>query len=202
MEKIDFKKTLKHLYGPSAKNITTVDVPDMNFLMVHGEGAPGCAAFIAAIEALYPVAYTVKFAAKTMLERDFVVMPLEGLWWADDMSDFINDKRDNWQWTLMLMQPDYITPAMVEDAIAQVRVKKNPAALERVQFESFTEGRCAQTLHRGPFSEEGPVIQAIHKVITDDGYALSGKHHEIYLSDMRRVPPEKYRTVLRQPMSS
>ena len=201
MEKIDYKKKLKHLYGPSAKTVQFVEVPTMNYLMVHGQGEPGGEEYIDAVQALYPVAYTIKFSIKKDDGIDFGVMPLEGLWWAEDMTDYITNRRDRWLWTMMIMQPEVVTQQHVENAIAEVQTKKNPAATDKVKFEPLTEGRCAQILHLGPFSEEGPAIQCVHNAIAEAGSGLTGKHHEIYLSDMRRTAPERLRTILRQPMT-
>jgi len=202
MTKIDYKKELKHLYKPSAKKVVSVEVPTMNYLMVDGEGAPGSKQHQAAIEALYSVAYTLKFMVKRgEIGIDYGVLPLEGLWWADDMSDFVNDNKDNWQWTMMIMQPELITQELFDQALEQVNSKKDLEAVELLRFESFTEGLCAQTLHVGPFSEEGPTVQRVHDFIGDMGGSLIGKHHEIYLSDIRRAAPENWKTVIRQPMS-
>ena len=202
MQKIDFKKELKHLYKASAKTIEIVNVPRLNYLAVEGGGGPNSTDFQQAIEALYPVSYTLKFIAKKgELGTDFVVMPLEGLWWAEDMSVFTTGEKDKWQWQLMIMQPEFITRAMVDEAVDQVRAKKNPVVLEEVKFIQLEEGKCAQTLHIGPFENEGSTIVKIHELIEQKGVQLSGRHHEIYLSDMRRVPPEKYRTIIRQPMT-
>ena len=130
---------------------------------------------------------------------DYGVMPLESLWWVEDMTKFDPEKKEDWLWTAMIMQPDFITKEMVEEARDSVRIKKNPKALSLLRFETFREGPCAQIMHIGPFSEEGPNIAKIHKAIEDSGHQLSGKHHEIYLSDFRRTAPEKLRTVVRQP---
>ncbi len=203
MNKIDYKKELKHLYKPSAKKVEIVDVPPMNFLMVDGEGDPNTAkAFQDAIEALYPLAYTLKFTIKKGdVAVDYGVMPLEALWWADDMSAFATGDKDNWKWTVMIMQPEFITEELVEQATAQVKQKKNPTALPLVRFETFHEGRSAQIMHIGPFSEEGPTIEKVHAHIEDQGGERRGKHHEIYLSDIRRAAPEKWKTIVRQPMT-
>jgi hypothetical protein len=203
MDKIDLKKELKYLYGPTAKKVVAVDVPAMNFLMVDGMGDPGTAqAFSEAIEALYPLAYTLKFMVKRGgIGIDYGVMPLEGLWWADDMAAFTAGKRDDWKWTLMIMQPEWITGDLVDLAIAEVAKKKDPPALPLIRFESFKEGAAAQILYIGPFAEEGPTIQKVHGYIQDSGHQLGDKHHEIYLSDMRRTAPERLRTILRQPMA-
>jgi hypothetical protein len=187
MEKIDLKKTLKHLYQPSAKEIALVDVPEMNFLMVDGEGDPNTSkSFSDAIEALYPVSYTLKFMVKKgEMGIDYGVMPLEALWWADDLSAFTLGKKDEWKWTVMVMQPDFITREMVNEALAEVARKKNPVSLP----------------HIGHFTTEGPTIEKVHQFIADNGSHQVGKHHEIYLSDLRRTAPEKWKTIVRQPMS-
>ncbi len=201
MEKVDFKKTLKHLYKPSAKTVGQVDVPEMNFLMVDGQGDPGSSqAFQEAMEALYPMAFTLKFMSKEN-GSDYVVPPLEALWWADDMTAFCEKRRDEWKWTVMIMQPECITAEMVEAARQKVQEKSNPAALPQLRFESFDEGACAQTMHIGPFDEEGPTIERVHSFIQESGHQLRDKHHEIYLSDIRRAAPENLKTVIRQPMA-
>ncbi len=202
MEKTDLKRELKHLYQPSAKQVSIVDVPTMNFLMIDGQGDPNTSqAYADAIEALFAVSYTLKFAVKRgPLAIDYGVMPLEGLWWADDISDFVTGERSRWQWTAMIMQPDFITPTMLEEAIVDVRTKKDPAALPLLRFEPFAEGLAAQVMHIGPFSEEGPVIERLHAFIEEAGRERTGKHHEIYLSDIRRADPAKWKTVIRQPM--
>lgn len=202
MEKIDYKKKLKELYNPSAKKVTAVNVPKMNFLMVDGQGDPGKAKeFQEAIEALFSVSYNLKFKIKKSKAIDYGVMPLEGLWWSEDMEDFIKGARDKWKWTLMIMQPEFITQELVKEAISEVEKKKNLPALSKMRFESYEEGLSAQIMHIGPFSEEGPNIQRIHKYIEEQGKKLRGEHHEIYLSDFRKVAPEKMKTVLRQPMA-
>ena len=132
---------------------------------------------------------------------DYGVMPLEGLFWADDMSAFIEDRRDEWKWTMMIMQPEFVSAAMVAKATDQVARKKNPVALPLVRFETFAEGRCAQIMHIGPFSEEGPNIERVHGFIEAGGRQRRDRHHEIYLSDIRRAAPERWKTVIRQPMT-
>ena len=203
MTKIDHKKTLKHLYGPSAKRVEVVAVPPMNFLMIDGEGDPNTAkSYSDAIESLYPLSYALKFRVKkSELGIDYGVMPLEGLWWAEDMSAFTLGNKDSWKWTMMIMQPEFITRQMVVEATAEVQRKKNPVSLPLVRFEAFEEGKAAQILHIGPFSEEGPTIEKVHAFIAESGSRPRGKHHEIYLSDIRRSAPEKWKTIIRQPMS-
>lgn len=202
MKKIDYKKELKHLYKPSAKDVVIVNVPQMNFLMIDGEGDPNTSqTFQDAVESLYALSYAIKFMIKKGdLALDYGVLPLEGLWWAEDMSKFSVESKGDWKWTLMIMQPEYITRELVAEATEQVRNKKNPIALSNLRFESFAEGKAAQIMHIGPFSEEGPTIQKVHAFIKDHGHQLRGKHHEIYLSDIRKAAPEKWRTIIRQPM--
>jgi hypothetical protein len=201
MSKTDFKKELKHLYAPSAKAVVEVDVPTLQFLMIDGEGDPNSApAYAHAVEALFSVAYTVKFMVKKGPEAvDYGVMPLEGLWWADDMSAFTTGDRSQWKWTMMIMQPECVTASLVDTALAEVQKKKGLPGLGKLRFEAFTEGVCAQVLHVGPFTEEGPTIRRVHDFIESRG-TLTGRHHEIYLSDIRRADPAKWRTIIRQPM--
>lgn len=200
LKKVDFKKELKHLYQPSAQVISVVDVPPMNFLMVDGQGDPnGSEAYAHAVAALFAVSYALKFTARSELQVDYGVMPLEGLWWADDMTRFNVRDRADWQWTMTIMQPGLIDAEMVSATLAETRRKKKLPALESLRFEPFAEGVSAQLLHVGPFSEEGPSVARLHAYIEANG-ALSGKHHEIYLSDVTRADPARWKTVIRQPL--
>jgi hypothetical protein len=201
MSKVDHKKELSQFYKPSAKHVCEVTVPQMAYLMIDGHGDPNTTPdYAEAVEALFSVSYTTKFTMKREIpSTDYSVMPLEGLWWADDLSVFESNDRKNWKWTMMIMQPPVVTEQIVEAAIAAVGLKKSLPALGRLRFEDFTEGRCAQTLHVGPFTEEGPTIQRVHDFILARG-RLSGKHHEIYLTDIRRTAPAKWKTIIRQPM--
>ena len=200
MEKIDFKKELKHLYRPKLKKIDIVDVPAMNFLMIDGKGDPNTAKeYTDAIEALYSLSYTLKFMVKKRDNVDYGVLPLEGLWWADDMTHFGSGNKDEWKWTAMIMQPEYIIKERVDRAIEEVKKKKDLVALPKLRFSSFNEGLSAQTMYVGPYADEGPTIKEIHKFIKEKGYELRGKHHEIYLGDPRRSKPEKLKTIIRQP---
>jgi hypothetical protein len=203
MEKIDLKKELKHLYNPSSKAVVVVDVPEMRFLMIDGVGNPETEkTFHEAIEALFSLSYTLKFIVKKgVSQTDYAVMPLEGLWWADDMNDFVSGAKERWKWSMMVMQPEWVTDAMVMTAMEEVRKKKVLPVLDRVRFESYAEGRCAQIMHIGPFSKEGPAIEKMHRFIADSGCRPSGKHHEIYLSDTRKADPARWKTILRQPMA-
>jgi hypothetical protein len=201
MARIDMKKELRQLYNASAKDVVQVDVPTLNYLMVDGNGDPNASPeYQQAVEALYSVSYTAKFMVKKAAAGiEYAVMPLEGLWWADDMSAFVVGERRHWKWTMMVMQPVVASSELVSAAIVDVRKKKSLPALRRLRFEPFSEGRCAQILHIGPFTEEGPTIERLHAYITSVT-ALAGKHHEIYLTDIRRADPRKWRTIIRQPM--
>ncbi|MEI6499195.1 MAG: GyrI-like domain-containing protein [bacterium] len=199
MKKIDYKKDLKNFYSPSVKNVEHVVLPAMNFLMIDGKGDPNTSEeFKAAIETLYPVAYTIKFDFKKNKDIDFGVMPLEGLWWSDNMDDFVLGKKDNWYWTLMIMQPEFVTKQTFEETLVTLKEKKKAIQYEKIRFESYEEGKSVQLMHIGPFADEGPNIMRLHKEIADSGHQISGKHHEIYLSDLRRVDPAKLKTVIRQ----
>lgn len=202
MSKVDLKKELKHLYQPSPKKVVLVDVPRMNFLMTDGRGDPHTSRqFQEAVEALYGVSYGIKFGLKQQgTDPDYTVMPLEGLWWMADGRDFDMDARDEWIWTLMIMQPDHVTQDVVNLILAQQREKKNSPSLERMRFEPFEEGLSAQIMHLGPYADEGPTIQKIHNFAKEQGHELRGTHHEIYLGDPRRTKPERLKTVLRQPV--
>jgi hypothetical protein len=197
--KLDYKKELKHLYHASAKDISILDVPSMNFLMIDGEGDPNTSkSFQSAVQTLFSLSYTLKFMIKKSQHAvDYGVMPLEGLWWTDDMTRFA-ERKDEWKWTVMIMQPEFINIDPVNEAMEQVKKKKD-LDCSIVRFEAFSEGKSAQIMHIGPFSEEGPTIDKVHGFIKDNGYVLSGRHHEIYLSDIRRAAPEKWKTIIRQP---
>jgi hypothetical protein len=201
-DKIDFKKTLDS-YQARSGEFRVLDVPPMQYLMVDGHGDPNSSAeYTDAVEALYPLAYKLKFASKD-LGRDFTVMPLEGLWWADDPTAFTTARdKSQWSWTLMIMQPDWITTDLFGGAVAKVGAKDAPRSLGAIRLESLDEGQCVQTLHLGPFDEEGPTLARMHdEVIPERGLRMSGTHHEIYLSDLRRTAPSKLRTILRQPVA-
>ena len=201
MQKVDLKKELKHLYQPSAKEVVQVEVPAFQFLMIDGEGDPNTSRkYAEAVEALFSVSYTTKFMVKKGAQGiDYAVMPLEGLWWSDDLSAFIANDRSKWKWMMMIMQPHFVEEAVIQAAIVEVKRKKALPAVAALRLENFSEGLCAQILHIGPFSEEGPTIQRVHDFIGAHS-ALAGKHHEVYLSDVRRAKPDKWKTILRQPM--
>ncbi len=204
MTKVDLKKELKHLYGPSAREVSVVDVPRMNFLMVEGQGDPNTSReYAEALEALYAVSYAIKFMIKRLESSvDYAVMPLEGLWWTDDMREFSVEDKGLWKWTAMIMQPEeYVSEEHFEKARSEVSKKKDLSAIPSMRFEAFHEGLSAQMMHLGPFSEEGPTIERIHRSTEERGGQPLGKHHEIYLSDFRRTKPERLKTVIRQPFA-
>jgi hypothetical protein len=200
MLKIDHKKQFKDLYNPSSKQVSVVDVPAMNFLMIDGHGDPNSAPVYAeAVQALYAVAYTLKFKVKKGQGIDYAVMPLEGLWWVPDMRDFSDQDKSAWDWTMMIMQPEYITSSLVAEATGEAAKKKDLPALPKLRFEIFTEGPSAQLMHIGPYAAEAENIQRVHAFIQANGHSLHQKHHEIYLSDPRKSAPEKMKTIIRQP---
>ena len=202
MKKIDFKKELKHLYKPTVKKFATVEVPDTNFIMIDGIGNPNTEkTYAEAVQVIFGLSYTIKFMVKKGdLQIDYGVLPLEGLWWMDDMSRFSVDTKDEWKWTMMIMQPEFITRDIYDHAIKELIRKKNPSNIAQVRFEPYSEGLSAQIMYIGPYADEEPAIKKLHEYIHDEGFNRHGKHHEIYLSDPRRSKPEKLKTVLRQPM--
>ncbi len=201
MKKLDLKKQLAAFYKASAKKVDDIEIPSQNFLMIDGKGDPNKAPeYGEAVAALYQLAYAIKFHIKKGKKPvDYAVMPLEGLWWADDMRAFGTGDKSAWKWTMMILQPDFVTREIVESMRAEVAKKKNPPALPKVRLEAYAEGPAAQILYIGPYADEGPAIARIHEHITQSGRALSGKHHEIYLKDPRKSAPEKLQTIVRQP---
>ena len=209
MAAIDPKKTID-AYRAKRGEFRVLDVPPLQYLMIDGSGDPNTApAYAEAVSALFPLAYTLKFASRTELGIDTVVMPLEGLWHADDMESFTT-RRDKTAWELKLLRlvGDHVTRPMFADAVETVarkaEKKKEPlSALSGVRLETLAEGRCVQTLHVGPFDDEGPVLDELHhRFIPENGLRMTGRHHEIYLSDLRRTDPAKLRTILRQPVAA
>lgn len=201
--KIDFKKTLKELYQPKTIDFVLVDVPKMMFLQIDGHGDPNQApAYQQAVEALYAVAYKLKFSSKKELEKDYTVPPLEGLWWAEDMDSFtVKLDKSAWDWTMMIMTPEWITGEMFNEARIAAKKGKDLPALELLRLESHHEGLSAQIMHIGSYDDEAPTLARLHNEwLPENGLVENGKHHEIYLSDPRRVAPEKLKTVLRQPV--
>lgn len=204
MDKIDLKKQLKELYNTGAKARTPhlVEVPPMSYVMIDGKGDPNTSEeYQSAIGALYPIAYGVKFAAKA-LGKDFTVMPLEGLWWSDPPEAFATTPKAEWLWTAMIIQPDFVTQTMIDDAVGTAvnNSKIDPRVAKKVRYECLDESMSGQILHIGPYADEAPTIQQMHVFVEESGYRLKGKHHEVYMSDPRRVAPEKLKTIIRHPV--
>lgn len=201
-DKTDFKKDLD-AYRATLREFRIVEVPDLHYLMIDGHGNPNSSAtFTHAIEALYPVAYKLKFASKKELGRDYVVMPLEGLWWAEDMDAFTTYRdKSRWDWTLMIMVPEWVDQDLFATAVQQAGAKNGAARLDEIRLEPLSEGRCVQTLHIGSYDDEAELLARMHhEFIPAHGLKMTGKHHEIYLSDARKVAPDRLRTILRQPV--
>ena len=200
MDKYDIRKQFKGLYAPRTRDFEVVTVPPMNYLMLDGQGDPGTApAYARALEALFSVSYTVKFASKGS-GRDYAVGPLEGLWTADDPSAFAGGDKDSWKWTMMISQPDWIGSAEVQEGM-QKAAAKNVRGLDLLRLETLEEGLAVQVLHIGSYDDEGPTLHSLHtEFMPANGFGFAGPHHEIYLNDARKVAPEKLRTILRQPV--
>jgi hypothetical protein len=207
MEKRDLRKKYKYLYQPSGKSVELVDVPLLQFAMMDGEIEPGHApgsspAFKDALEALYGISYTLKFMSKLRQDNpiDYPVMALEGLWWVEG-AEFDITQPGGWKYTLMMMQPDHITPEMYQEALAQLRKKRgDKPALAKIRLQGFQEGTCIQIMHIGPYSEEMATVDKMDAFAREKGYKLHGKHHEIYIGDPMRAQPEKLKTILRHPV--
>lgn len=198
-DKIDYKRQLKPLYTGKVGTIQVVTPGALSYLCCHGAGDPNTSLdYKRAVEALFSISYQLKFETRRRGGRDYAVMPLEGLWWSEKMEDFVTANKANWQWTMMIFQPPFITTEQVDDARASV-VKRRGGDLRAVELSTYDEGNCVQTLHVGPFSEEGPAISVLHARIASDGHQLAGKHHEIYLTDIRRAVPARWKTIIRQP---
>jgi hypothetical protein len=202
MVRVDLKKDLQHLYQAPTQEPVIVEVPAFDFLMLDGAGDPnGSPQFQAAVAALFAVSYTLKFMVKKAQAVDYGVLPLEGLWYAEEMVQFSLERRDLWQWTLMIRQPPFVTSNLVRLALEQVAQKKQLAEVDRMKFLKYKEGLAAQIMHVGPYATEGPAVARLHTFISTKGGQLRGQHHEIYLSDPRRTAPEKLKTILRQPIA-
>jgi hypothetical protein len=208
MKVLDLRKQHKDLYQPSAKKPALIQVPRLQFVMIDGAiekgSEPGKSpSFAEATQAIYGLSYTLKFMLKKRKTNavDYPVMALEGLWWVED-GRFDITIKDNWFYTLMILQPDVITPSIVEEAREQVRRKKGESpALARARLEHFEEGLCVQIMHIGPYATEPATVDCMHAYMQENGLkdtvGPNGKHHEIYLSDPRKVASEKMKTVLR-----
>lgn len=201
-EKVDLRRTVDG-YRAKPGVFELIDLPPRCYLMVDGHGDPNTSAdFTTAVEVLYQVAYALKFASKAD-GRDYVVPPLEGLWWSDDMATFTSERdKSRWSWTLLNLVPDWLDDAAFDTALDRVRDRRAPERLGDLRLETLDEGRCVQVLHVGAYDDEAEVLARMHdEVIPSEGMRMTGRHHEIYLSDQRRVAPEKRRTILRQPVA-
>ena len=202
MEKVDFRKKYKELYNPPVGRFAIVEVPPLTYYMIDGHGDPNVSPdYARAVEALYAASYTLKFISKAELSRDYVVPPLEGIWWASDMDTFIRREKEKWSWTMMIMIPDFIDGATAQRAIEAATRKQGLPALVKLRVERLEEGTSVQTLHVGSYDAEGPVIRQLHReFLPANGLVEDGHHHEIYIGDPRKTAPERLKTVLRQPV--
>jgi hypothetical protein len=200
MDKIDFRAERKDLYAPGSAQFSVVDVPRFEFFAVDGAGDPNTSTeYAAAVEALYAVSFAAKFASKRVFGRDYVVAPLEGLWTSSPDS-FVAGSKGDWSWTMLMRQPDWLTADVREHALETAHTKHLTAA-SLVRFAVIAEGPSVQILHVGSYDDEAPTIARLHgDYLPAHGYVENGPHHEIYLSDPRRVEPAKLRTILRQPV--
>ncbi len=197
--KMNLKSEMAPYYNAPVGRVAVIEVPRMKFIMLDGKGDPAKAAFQEAVQTMYPLAYTIKFKVKRELGKDFQVMPLEGLWWMKG-GGFDLKRRDEWLWTIMMMQPDLVTKELFSEGVGEVREKKGLPGVEDARLEKFAEGLCVQTTHVGPYSTEPTTMAMMSEFISENGYKMTGKHHEIYMGDPRRSAPSKLRTVLRHPV--
>lgn len=200
-KKLDLRKTYKALYG-AKREPSLVEVPALSCFAIGGEGNPnGSARFQECLKALYAASFTLKFALKKERGLDWGVLGLEGDWYCDDMADFSMERKEDWKWSLLIVQPDFVTDAEAEAAIEAARAKKDSSpALAELRFERRPPERAAHILHLGSYDEEPPTIALLHAFIAEQGFRLTGLHREIYLSDARRVAPEHLKTIIRQPL--
>jgi hypothetical protein len=211
MKKLDLKSDLKYLYTASARKVGLLQVPCLQFAMIDGAiekgQAPGTSpGFQEATQALYGISYTLKFMLKKRKTHaiDYPVMALEGLWWVEN-GVFDITVKDNWFYTLMILQPEIINDDVFAEGLSEVRRKRGDSpALSKIRLDSFEEGLCLQILHVGPYATEPASIQKMEEYASESGYrdrvGLGGKHHEIYLGDPRRADPSKLKTLLRHPI--
>jgi len=203
VKKVDFKKELKYLFSPSTEEPEIIKVPSFKYIMIDGEGDPNNnKEFGEKIGVLYGLSYTIKFMLKQDKKdpMDYVVLPLSALWCADDITAFAEGRKQEWKWTLMVMQPDRVTKAIYEEAKQKLIKKKNPPYIDDAYFQIYKEGQSAQLMHLGPYKDEGPNIKRLHEFFKEKGFTFNGRHHEIYLSDPRKCVPAKMKTIIRQPV--
>ncbi|MFF2821936.1 GyrI-like domain-containing protein [Arthrobacter koreensis] len=199
--KYDVRKALRQLYSPG-RSFTLVEVPPQRFLAVDGHGNPNTSPdYAAAVQALYAVAYSLKFAAKRSSGQDSVVAPLEGLWRAEDPAAFLQGSKDLWDWTMLISQPEWVSEETALEAAAEVRARKDLDAAARIHWLELKEGLSVQVMHIGSYDDEAPLLaQLHHEFMPENQLDFNGDHHEVYLSDPRRTAPEKLKTILRQPV--
>jgi hypothetical protein len=201
MVKANFVAERRDLYSPPTQEFGSVVVPAFTFLMIDGHGNPNTSPdYAAAIQALYALSYAAKFASKAQLDRDYAVLPLEGLWWAETPEAFIARDKDAWSWTMMIRQPVELSDELWA-TVREKAAKKELPALSSVRLETFDEGLSVQIMHIGSYDAEAPTIARMHEWIAANGFVERGVHHELYLGDPRRAAPERLRTILRQPIS-
>ena len=197
----DIKKAHPRLYSPKAGDVVTVDVPPLRFFRVDGHGDPNTTrSYVDAVTTLYTASYAARAIAKTELGRVHTVAPLEGLWSADDPEVFTARKKSEWDWTMMIAQPDWISEEIANEA-ARAATRKGAPAVDLLRFDEYTEGMSVQVLYVGSYDDEGPALAHLHHTyMPENDLTWNGRHHEIYLSDPRKTAPEKLRTILRQPV--
>ncbi|MCP4964625.1 MAG: hypothetical protein GY926_05275 [bacterium] len=201
MASIDLKKVYREHYTAKVGQPGLVDVPPRPFLMIDGEGTPAGQRYKDAVQALYPIAYGIRAVIKQETGDGYTVLPLEGLWWADDMSSYVSGDKSAWKWRMMIGLPELATAAMADEVIPRVAAGKKLVAGDEVRYDIYHEGTSAQVMHIGPYAEEAPTIEMLHAFITEQGLSLSGLHHEIYLGDPRKADPAKLKTIIRQPVA-
>lgn len=200
LRKVDLKNKYKEFYSEHKGNISIVEVPEFKYLMYTGDGGPCSDAYQQTLEAIFALSYHIKFAVRESREVDYGVMPLESQWWMDDMSQFSRERMNEWKWSAMIMQPNFITKEIVEASRLAVSEKKDLALLPKIELVDYCDGQSAQIMHIGPYADEAPTIEKLHAYIKDNGYDFTGKHREIYLNDPRKTAPENLKTLIRQPV--
>ncbi len=202
-KKLDYKKEFPDLYKPSLKTPTIIKIPEMTFFMVDGTGDPNTSEeYKNTVQILYNISYTLKMKVikKETPDKDYVVPPLEGLWYMPKMDEWSMEDKDKWQWTMMIRIPDFIEDTQIRKALKILKETKNPSSFSKLRYEKYNEGTCVQIMYLGPYDDEPPTIKKIHQYAEKNGYNLNGNHHEIYLSDPRRIEPKRLKTILRQPI--
>ena len=202
-KKLDYKKEFPDLYKPSLKEPTIIKIPKMMFFMIDGTGDPNTSEeYKEIVQLLYNISYALKMKVikKETPSKDYVVPPLEGLWYMPKMEEWSMDEKDKWEWTMMIRIPDFVKDSQIKKAMKILKETKNPSSFSKLRYEQYNEGICVQIMYLGPYDEEPPTIKKMHQFAEKNGYNLNGHHHEIYLSDPRRVEPERLKTILRQPI--